>query len=423
MSACFAPAPGGAFLGGLLGYIDCQAQGVGEGGYRALAAGGSSASIALGVALTLFVALIGYRMILGETPGVREGVVSAVKIGVVLVLATSWPAFRTLAYDVVLRGPAQLAGEIGAPADLPGASGGLVTRLQAVDVGLVELVTLGAGRPPDVAVTVRPGQTNPDGTQRPAQASVQQLQVPRWDPQRDAALLGNGRTLFMTGAVAAFGAVRLIGGLLLALGPLFALFLLFDATRALFWGWVRGLAGVALGAVGTSVVLGVELAVIEPWLATVLATRRAEVAMPSVPGELIVLTLAFALVLLAVLIATARLAYAVSLPGASRQTAPMLAIQTDGVFRPTAASRDAAPAPAERSRATAVAEAVATTQRRELAAVPPAMSGGSAAVGERARAAARTTTTSANQPLGNSFRRGTARRRVSAGAGRRDRTR
>ena len=65
--------------------------------------------------LTLFVALFGYRLLFGHTPGVRDGVLALVKIGIVLALATSWPAYRTLVYDVALRGPAELAGDIGAP--------------------------------------------------------------------------------------------------------------------------------------------------------------------------------------------------------------------------------------------------------------------------------------------------------------------
>ena len=83
--------------------------------------------------LTLFVALFGYRMLFGQTPGVRDGVLALVKIGIVLALATSWPAYRTLVYDVALKGPAELAGEIGRPAGLPGAGGGLVARLDYAD--------------------------------------------------------------------------------------------------------------------------------------------------------------------------------------------------------------------------------------------------------------------------------------------------
>ena len=47
--------------------------------------------------LTLFVALIGYRLLFGHTPACATAC-WLVKIGVVLALATSWPAFQALVY-------------------------------------------------------------------------------------------------------------------------------------------------------------------------------------------------------------------------------------------------------------------------------------------------------------------------------------
>ena len=89
--ACPSISPGGAFLSGVLSYVDCQAQAIGQGGYQALTAPGSIVAVLLTGLLTIFVALFGYRMIMGQTPGTRDGVMALVKIGVVLALATSWP--------------------------------------------------------------------------------------------------------------------------------------------------------------------------------------------------------------------------------------------------------------------------------------------------------------------------------------------
>ena len=106
------------FAPGVIGYLDCQASTLGAQGYQALAAPGSSASLLITGMLTLFVAFIGYRMLFGQLPTIREGVLACVKIGIVLTLATSWPAYQRVIYDVVLHEPANLVAEIGVPASL-----------------------------------------------------------------------------------------------------------------------------------------------------------------------------------------------------------------------------------------------------------------------------------------------------------------
>jgi len=409
-----------AFLSSVLGHIDCQAQTLGASGYQAMAAGGSASSLILGGILTIFIAIFGYRLILGDTPDIRSAILTVVKLGVVLVLATSWPAFRTLAYDVALQGPAELAGAIGGASGLPGAGSGLVARLQGVDDEIAELNVIGTGRPPNTELVAGPS-TQPMTPEQQAQERrrLQDLAShARWDPARDLSLLGSARTLFLAGTIAAFASVRLIAGLLLALGPLFAIFLLFSGTRGLFEGWVRGLAGAALGALATSIVLGVELALLEPWLAAVMDLRHQEIATPAVPVELLALSLIFAVTLIATLVAVARVAHGFRLPdswaqardrivGGLAPATPLLAIDR-------AAEANVSD---QRSRAIAIADAVAATQRRENRGAQPAP----ASLG---RAAISPTNTreiavAAAVPLGQSFRRRT-RGRVSAGATRRD---
>ena len=125
-----------SFAPSAIRFLDCQAQLLGAEGYKALAAPGSAASILLTGMVTLLIAFFGYRMLLGHTPTVREGVLTFVKIGLVLVLATSWPAYQTLVYNIILQAPAELASAIGSPTILPGSGGGLVGRIDAVDQAL-----------------------------------------------------------------------------------------------------------------------------------------------------------------------------------------------------------------------------------------------------------------------------------------------
>lgn len=413
MAACPSIPPDDAFLRGVLDFVDCQAQTIGAEGYRALAAPGSMLSLVLLGFLTLFVALFGYRMLLGQVPSVRDGVLALIKIGVVLALATGWTAYRTLIYDVAFHGPAEIAAEIGRPAGLPGAGGGLVARLDQADRTMVALAALGIGDPVEGGATTpaaEPGQPAlPTAAARQAQGY-------------DGLALGGARVLFLAGAIGALAAVRLVAGLMLALGPFFIAFFLFGATRGLFEGWLRVLGGAALGALGAGVVLGVELALLEPWLNHLVARRVAGQPITGVPVELFVVSLVFAIALLAVLIGAARTAYGLRLPSAWREAPAPATIVLGESLRLGSPVRDQVPAAADRSRAVMVADAVAATQRRETL---PAATASVAAASSATHSARHLTVHDRAAPpppprLGQSYRRRTGSR-VSASSGRRDR--
>jgi type IV secretion system protein VirB6 len=410
---CLAPPSTAGFLQGLLSYVDCQAQSIGANGYEALAAPGSTLSVVLTGFLTLFVAFLGYRMLFGQTPTVRDGVLALLKIGIVLAFATSWAVYRTLVFDVALKGPAEMAAQIGQGAALPGAGGGLVERLGYTDRAFVALAILGTG---DTAVA-QAQQANAAGEQA----------APPPFANFDSFAVGGSRILYLAGAIGALASVRLIAGLLLALGPFFIAFLLFEGTRGLFVGWIRALVAAALGALGISIVLGVELALLEPRLAELIALRTADRPIPGAAIELFVIALVFTLVLLAILIAAARVALGFRLPDGWRGAPARLAEAVRGdAPRLAAVPREPAAAGADRSRAAQVADAVAASQRREAAAAAGAGTAGAASDGQPSRRigqhmpARDAPAAAAAVPIGQSYRRRT-RGRISASAGRRDR--
>ena len=417
MYGCAPLAPGSGFIQTVLAFLDCQAQILGARGWQALAAPGSTLALVLTGFLTLFVAMFGYRLLLGQGPDVRTGVVAFVKIGIVFALATSWGAYSTLVYDVVNRGPAELATEIGTASSLPGTRGDLVGRLEGADRAFVALTVLGEGRPP-------PGMF--DGNQTAATYDIPPQPYPGFNTYAIAA----SRMLFLISAIAGLGGVRLVAGLLLAVGPFFVAFLLFDNTRSLFEGWIRVLAGAALAALGISIALAVELALIEPWLTELLARRGADEWLPGMPVELLVVTFAFTLIVIAMLYASAKTAFAFRLApvwqAVAGRTARNPASEERRFAAPATARGDAPPAEA-RSRAATVADAVAMTQRREAANITVAAArsnGGGGEAGGTAQSAAAASSRPAPSslapaPLGQSFRRRT-RGRVSASAGRRD---
>lgn len=399
---------GPGFVSGLLNYVDAQAQAIGAGGYQALATPGSTVSLLLTGLLTLFVALFGYRMLFGRTPDLQDGVMALVKIGVVLALATSWTVYRTLVYDVAFKAPAELAAEIGRPAAIPGAGGGLVPRLDNADRLILALIEAGPGP----GVPQRPAPAAPGEAGAPSPTTVSGLTV-------DGLALGGARVLYLTGAAGALAALRLIAGVLLALGPFFFAFLLFGGTRGLFEGWVRVLAGTALGALGTAILLGVELAFLEPRLATLLSLRMAGYAIPGAAAETFVISLIFALALLAMLVAAARVAHGFRFPPAWQAAPAQLAAARRGEEARFAYAREGGGPAGERSRAVAIADAVAASQRREAGPTVARGTIGADAPRPGPRAApGRDEAPPPPVPLGQSHRR--TRARASASAGRRD---
>lgn len=411
MEMC-APLPADAgFLQSMLAFLDCQAHVLGTGGFAALSAPGSTLALVLTGFLTLFVALFGYWLLIGRGLTVRSSVVAFAKIGIVLALATSWPAYRTLVYDVVVQGPVELAAEIAGTSGLPGAGGGLVARLDGTDRAFVALTIVGEGTPALFGA--------------PDQQAIASGVPPQPYPGFNTFAIAGSRMLFLIGAIAGLGSVRLIAGLLLAIGPLFFAFLLFDNTRSLFEGWLRVVAGAALGTLGTTIALGVQLAVLEPWLYDILARRAAQEWLPGMPVELLVLTFAFDLIVLALLYASARIAFAFRLaPILDAATARLRSTSRSEQGR--ASIEQAPPTAAEdRSRAESIVDAIAATQRRETRTFTVGSGALATAGTPGGRASLAGGVHDSLQPLppprvGQSARRRTSGR-VSASAGRRDR--
>ena len=210
--ACPAVTTGPQFLVTALAHLDCQAQTLGSFGFQALAQPGSVASVVLTGLLTLFIAIYGIRLLFGPGDEPRDLVNAVLKVGIVLTLAVSWPAWRVVAYDTVLYGPSEVAASI-MPATLPPAQSGLPQRLQSLDQGIADVTYIGTGR-----IT---GDTMPAGIAREFQSVA----------LGDSTGLGFARPIFLASTIGSLGLLRIAGGLLLALAPLIAGLLLFDATR------------------------------------------------------------------------------------------------------------------------------------------------------------------------------------------------
>ena len=404
--SCAAIQTGNHFLGGVLAQVDCQAQAIGAYGYGALADPGSPVAALLLAALTLFIALYGVRLMFGEAPDGRDLVGSLVKIGIVLTLATSWPAWRTLAYQVVLDGPAQIAGQVGLASGLPGGRGDLNRRLDNVDEGILALTAYGTGRLVGAVAS-----------------TTDQGDISRGIALADRTGFAWGRVAFLAGTIGPLAIVRLAAGILLALAPLMAALLLFAGTRDVFIGWLRALGACALGAVVLALVYGVELAMLEGWLNDALGQREGNVLVPAAPTELIVIALAFSAVAWGALALVVRMTFFAA-PGWQR-LARALADRTDGLA-PRLQFAGAAPgatAPTSAPRAQQVADAVAQSMRREERSSEYSRRIGQATLGSSAPGGGVRPAAAGPAPyeaLGGSYRR--TSRRSSSAASKRDST-
>lgn len=398
--ACPSVTSGNQFLSSVLAQIDCQAQTIGSFGYGALAGGSSPIAGLMLSLLTVFIAVFGFRLILGGVASARDGFGAVLKVGIVLTLATSWPAWRTLAYDVVFQGPGELSASIAGGAGLPYGPASLERRLQNLDDGIVALTAFGSGRLTGAIVS---SSDLGDSTQGIALA--------------DQSGLGLGRVAFLVGVIAPLGVVRLGGGILLALAPLVSGLLLFGATRSLFFGYLRALGYCALGAMGLALVYATQLAVMEPWLADALEQREANVLMPAAPTELLVLTLGFALLATGWL---ALLAKGLFFGETSIVMAASSSQALAGAVRPDAERtvERRGFATGSEARVQALANAMTTRVLREEQLAGRAESAAQRRGGQRQDAPADAAQAGRGMRLGSSYRRQS--RRVSAAAQRRD---
>ena len=395
--ACTPIVTGDEFLLRTLSHIDCQAQLIGSYGYQALGQPGSLASTLVLGLLTLFIALLGIRLMFGPPVASRDAVFDVIKIGIVLSLAFSWPTFRTLVYDVTLKGPAEIASVIQTSSG-NGTGTGFADQLQETDNAIAELTRLGAGRNNGAIIdNTRPGSTF-------SSAALE-----------DDAAYGSARLLYLSGIIATLALLRIGAGLLLALTPIVAGLYFIEQTRGIFAGWLKGLAFTVAGSVGATIVLSVELAILRPWLSDALQVRGLGYATPSAPTELFAITLAFAIALVLMLWLLAKVTFHrgwLTLP-------PMPRINTIQIERMPAFALPEAAAGIQILRSERLSNTIERSSIRELAHSSDRLI--QSTPGPNASSAREVSSAPQGAPrLGSSYRR--ARTRTSGAAQRRDRT-
>jgi type IV secretion system protein VirB6 len=398
-SACPLPQPEDGMIRGLLGSVDCNVRAMSEAGYGALAQANSPMAALLTGLLTLYICVMGYRLMIGRTPlRVGDLTIGAIKIGAVLALATNWPTYQQLVFDTLFRGPEQFAGGM-LDAVQPSGSllrGDVFAGLQAAYDELQASAAYFTQRSLSTASPLQGGN---------AGAAL--------------ALNASALLLLLTGLGAVLAA-KIVLGLLLGLGPLFVAMLLFDVTRGLFEGWLRASVGFAL--VPLLAILGVvvQLTLIEPDLTRLAGMRSQGVVELGPPNSIFLLTLICTGVSLALAIAVAIIATSLRLPafgrsGSSQDAAASEPRRAEVVSPQSAAWRQMQVEP----RAAAIAAAATALERREsrMAQVETA---GERRMGARTGRADDVLRSTKGAPIGQAYRRGAQPRRTASNL-RRDR--
>lgn len=398
-AACLAPASDAGLVQGLLQSVDCNVYALVETGYGALASPGSQMAFVLTAMLTLYVAFLGLRLMLGLAPlNVGDLTLTVVKIGVVLALATNWPTYQQLVFGVLFQGPAEIAGSV--MSSMHGADsvfrGNPFNGLQLAYDELQANAAFFAQRSNTLTSPLVGG--NAFGA---------------------FALNVSAFAMLMTTLGVVLG-VKIVLGMLLALGPVFVALLLFDTTRGVFEGWLRACLAFAFAPLFVILALAVQLTLIEPHLIRLAAFRAENVVDMASAVAIFTLTLITAGVSLAGLAAVAMIAGGFRFPSRAARS-------------PAAASADARVVPASSQavvdtnraqtseaypRAAAIASAAAAMDRRELRLVAEGQS-----EGHRLSLTGRTADRPADlarPPVGRAYRRPAAPRR-SASSARRDR--
>lgn len=216
--------------------VDCIASQVSEQAFNRLFGSEGQFGLALSIMLTLYVAFFGISLMLGRSNlSIRAVIPRMMTIGLVLTFATSFAAFQAIFYELVVGGPNYVAG-------LLTDSGSSATATFATKLDIVFLAV--------------------------QEASTGQTDINMFSPP---GMMWFGAMLLLIGTVGLLVTARIGIALLLAIGPIFVVMALFNGTRGLFVGWLKGLVMLALApffaVVGGSIML--ELAV--PILAALVA--------------------------------------------------------------------------------------------------------------------------------------------------------
>ena len=202
---------GGSIAGSLRG-VDCLAQEMTQDAFFRLFGAGGGLTGALTILLTLYVAFFAFQLITGRSRlGVSALTPRMLTLGLVLTFATSWVAYQSVVWNLAT----------GAPDEIASVLTGVDGRASEVFAQKIDIVF-------GTIAEIAGGDETPDSVFSPP------------------GLLWFGATLFLLGTVGLLVTSRIALAVLIALGPIFVVMALFQGTRGLFVGWLKGVVLLAI---------------------------------------------------------------------------------------------------------------------------------------------------------------------------------
>jgi type IV secretion system protein VirB6 len=257
MTICAAPSDAGA-IRAVLATVDCNTRDFARLGYASLTSAHSPFQLALTALLTIYVMVLGYRLLVGGDLRLSDSPGIALKIGAILALVTNWSVFQTLVFDVASGAPIEIASVIAAP--MQHRSELAKDPIDGLQSTYDQLANAAGAFAKAATADEMPNAQSATGTAT--------LTDPNGSRTADA-----GETLQSAAKVVFIASTGLIAmatvaiGVLTAIGPLFVALFLFLETRGLFAGWVRALGAAAFALLSTWTLAVLMLDALEPWLA------------------------------------------------------------------------------------------------------------------------------------------------------------
>lgn len=229
----------GAGIGASLRGVDCAASSMAQAAFNRLFTEDGVFGPTLTVILTIWIAFLGYSLLTGRSRiGLSALTPKMVTLVLVLTFATSWFVFQGFFWNLAVLGPDEIA------TVLMGTDGSAtIIFADKLDVVMLSLMEASGGdaMANDTSIFSPPG------------------------------LLWSGGTMLLLGTVGVLATCKIALAILMGLGPIFIVTALFDGTRGLFVGWLKGVVLLALAplfaVIGGSLMLELAIPVLSSLMA------------------------------------------------------------------------------------------------------------------------------------------------------------